>query len=42
MFHIDQAGDCGLVWGEEMLQTYFLRPLAALVYNDATQDRSKN
>lgn len=39
MFLIDQAGDGGLVWGEEMLQTYFLGPLAALIHNDAKQDR---
>lgn len=35
---INQAGDCGLVWGEEVLQTYFLGPLGALIHNDTKQD----
>lgn len=38
MFLVDQAGDGGLVWGEEVLQTHFLGTLAALVNNDAKQD----
>lgn len=37
-FLVHQAGDSGLVRGEEVLQTYFLGPLTALINDDAEQD----
>ena len=40
VFLVDQAGDGGLVRGEELLQADFLGPLAALIHNDAEQDRT--
>ena len=39
---IDQAGDSGLVRGEEMLQTYLLGPLAALIHNDARMEQKQD
>ena len=35
LFLVDEAGDGGLVWGEEVLQPHLLRPLAAPVHDDA-------
>lgn len=38
---VNQAGDCGLLWGEEMLQSNLLGSLAAPIYNYAKQKQTK-
>lgn len=40
-FRVDQAGDGGLVRGEEVLQANLLGPLAAFIHNDAVKQEER-